>query len=39
MIVLMEDEVKTAMERTEDSPLVLALPADAQALTLAQSEN
>ena len=37
MIGLVEDEVKTAMERAEDSPLVLALPADAQALTLAQS--
>jgi AraC-like DNA-binding protein len=37
VIGLVEDEVKTAMERTEDSPLVLALPADAQALTLARS--
>lgn len=37
VIGLVEDEVKTVMERTEDSPLVLALPADAQALTLARS--
>ena len=37
VIGLVEDEVKTAMDRTEDSPLVLALPADAQALTLARS--
>lgn len=37
VIGLVEDEVKTAMERTEDSPLVLALPADAQALALARS--
>jgi AraC-like DNA-binding protein/mannose-6-phosphate isomerase-like protein (cupin superfamily) len=37
VIGLVEDEVKTAIERAEDSPLVLALPADAQALTLARS--
>lgn len=37
VIGLVEDEVKTAVERTEDSPLVLALPADAQALALARS--
>ena len=37
VIGLVEDEIKTAMDRTEDSPLVLALPADAQALTLARS--
>ena len=37
MMELVEDEVKTAMERAEDSPLVLALPADAQALSLARS--
>ena len=37
VIGLVEDEVKTAMDRAEDSPLVLALPADAQALTLARS--